>query len=155
MLQQHCMALWGLYTTHRKAPACRHSAISEGVDEIISMTKTFSPPGIQLCVKILRNTFSKEIQSDGLRVALRLLQLFQLDYKENRKMQGTKENSTILWARYNYSEIKAGCKKFQLPFKQFSLRYWGTHSVTNRHAISICQSNAVVTAKKKNQWGKW
>lgn len=64
------------FTTHCKAPARRHSAVSEGADEIISMTKMFSPPGMQLCVKILRNTFSKEIQSDGLGAALRLLQLF-------------------------------------------------------------------------------
>lgn len=84
------------FNIHSKTLACRHSAVSEGVDEIISITKTFSTPGLKLCVKILRNPFSKEIQSDGPGGALSLLQPFQLDYKENRKMQGTKEDFIIL-----------------------------------------------------------
>lgn len=141
------MGLWGLFTTYCKASACRHLAVSEGVVEIISMTKMFSPPGMQLCENPEKH-FQQRNSVRWTQAALRLLQLIQLDCKENRKTQGPEEDFTILWARCNYSEMNAGCKKFQLWLKQFSLRHWGTQSVANRCSSSTRQSKAVITEKK-------
>lgn len=54
-----------------------------------------------------------------------------------------------MWERYNYCDIKDGCKRFQFPLKEkFSLRNWGTHSAAKRHPIFTCQFNAVVMANK-------